>query len=223
MIKARKGYDRLCIWDNSTVKYTSQFVKDFVEMDNKAKRMGGDGNIGKAKAMNNMFNETERLMLKTIKPPLHFAMCHVDSDMIVDEDTLERGFDLLESFEEDVIIAANHKGNNHHKFRGTQRIKKNGETLTPVRLGKGVAGGCLWFTNKVFDEIGGYREDRGIYGGNEGSLFERFHNRGKGILVANAIHVFHPEDDDEGYAKWKEDCQENLRSGLINTERGYYG
>ena len=97
-------------------------------------------------------------------------------------------------------------------------------TILQVTNGRGVAGGALFMKANVFKEIGGYDESRGLYGGNESSLYDRFGNKRCGICVAPDLLVYHPPEEDKGYQQWKNECQNSIRAtGTCGKDKGYYG
>jgi len=217
IIECHKEFDQLHIYDNSICEETREYIKSFAALNRtRVYLFGNDGvNIGKAKAMNCMAMDC---VVKT--------MCHIDSDMVVEQGTFHRGASLLKELGGG-IIAAYHSGDVRHKYRGTsqRRIVHDGyiTTIKPIRMGRGCAGGCIWLNAIDYFQMRGYNEDRGIYGGNEGSLFEKYIHKRDRIYVAEDIVVHHPPETDKEYADFKEQCQQRLRKGEKNVEVGYYG
>lgn len=90
--------------------------------------------------------------------------------------------------------------------------------------GCGIAGGCIAVRYDHWKTIGGYVTKNGLYGGNDGNMMLNLHQKTKlPICVIKEMSVYHPEETDKGYMKWKKKAHDDqINYGKCLTQKGYY-
>jgi len=177
-------------------------------------------NIGKAKGINEIVKSREGS---------YDVIVSLDSDMKIDNPH-EFFFDMDKAFSKfgskvSAIIAWQ-TGNSLFK-------RKFAWTDTPCGLsyfapkegyGHGIAGGCIAVSAADWKAAGGYDENRGVYGSNDGQLMLRLYRQtNKPICVIKQLATFHPPEKDPEYGKWKEERQqEQLKYGKCMSSVGFY-
>jgi glycosyltransferase involved in cell wall biosynthesis len=165
-------------------------------------------NIGKSKALNSFIRD---INAKDV-------VCSFDSDLII-ERTIERdnisgmffteGANLVTNGPKGgkipSIVVPDQTGNGQHLVR--KEWKNTGlkiEEHIESNFGLNIAGGCLFVKGNTFKNIGGYRENRGMFGGDDGYLLLDVskHEKAPVHLYKNLV-VFHPFDENDAYKDWK--------------------
>ena len=180
-------------------------------------------NIGKAKALNWLVDNR----FDNIKDDdLIFSL---DSDLRL---VTEKFFDKVQSIW-DVIgnkvscIVCKQTGNSLYKRNIAYRHSDTGNFnyfVPEEGYGHGVAGGALIVPYKYWKQVGGYNEDNGLYGGNDGNLMLRlFQDTGKPICVIEDLRVFHPFEDNKEYQAWKDTAhQQQMVHGKCIESKGFF-
>lgn len=90
--------------------------------------------------------------------------------------------------------------------------------------GHGIAGGGIITNKENWDLVGGYRENCGLFGGDDGFLMLDLYNKtNKPICVIKELNVFHPFNDDIKYRAWKDKClTQQVQLGKCIEEKGFY-
>ncbi|MFW6130640.1 MAG: hypothetical protein ACOC56_05585 [Atribacterota bacterium] len=167
-------------------------------------------NYGKAKVVNTLTKGIDSTYILT-----------ADSDIIFMSDQLNL-FERLIEFSDKCkelrgkpfgLVALNQVGQCCHLPCANQNEVKyknsfGNEEIIKYPNGKGcIAGGCIFFENKVWKEIGGYRE-MGVYAGDDAYFLIDLCDNGKCIQYMKSLYIIHPHESDPVYAKWKIDvCQ----------------
>jgi len=219
---------QIYVYDNNS----GDAVKDQLEAfkkrcpSNVASIVYGDRNIGKAKALNSFIPEMDD----------DDVICSFDSDLVIAE---PKGsfFEWAEilmrnSFPEGMakqtpsVFVPDQTGDAHHKIfqkyaHGMHTMEKNWEELEGFEeyayleseYGFHIAGGCLFTRGSTYKAVGGYRENRGIFGGNDGYyLLDASRHEKNPVYIMRKLVVWHPSDEDEGYAAWKQQAQDQQRA-----------
>jgi hypothetical protein len=66
----------------------------------------------------------------------------------------------------------------------------------------GIAGGCLFVSRKLWEQIGGYKH-LGVYTGDDATLLQNAHTLDYSYQVSPNIFIVHPEENDWEYGAWK--------------------
>lgn len=78
----------------------------------------------------------------------------------------------------------------------------------------GIAGGCLFLSRKLWENVGGYRV-LGLYAGDDAYMLVDCAQRGFSYQMADTLSIVHPPEDDEKYAEWKRlVCHRDSHTGI---------
>lgn len=174
----------------------------------------GKKNIGKAKALNTFMDQIEP----------DDIVVSMDSDIVISCTGFFRtGLRLIRTFDVSAV-AAWQVVNNHHKIEQEWQDAAGGYHYKTDKIGKGIAGGCFFTTGATWKLVKGYRENRGLFGGNDGYFFyDAGTQTGKPVWVCQELVVTHPPDTDAGYAAWKKTAQEQqVAHSKCMLDRGYW-
>lgn len=211
----------LHVWDNGSSPEMVEKLKEYERQHSWLNVTYNAENVGKARAGNELFRSTFDL------GEMEETVCLCDPDIVIEAGVLTRLKDMVTAFRRPCIIAPNYtaKKTAHtwDRLKDRRQISIDGTDVVVSKHGQGVAGGCLVMKNRVFHFAGGYDSNRGIYGGNEQSLYKRFAEGEGSIFVVPGLQVRHLPEPDEGYMRWKAACQNLIRSrGSSGLRMGYY-
>lgn len=171
-------------------------------------------NLGKGMSVNNMINK-QAFSKKRNKCSGYDYFLSMDSDIVItDPQTLTKMVEVLESKNNFFGgLAANQQGQCCHLSSGYDLDETEKGVLRYYSGNRGVAGGLLMVPNSVWFKIGGYRSFN-RYGSDDGHFMLDCYNLGLKVPVAEEVIVYHPPENNQGYAQWK------LRSckGLLKPE-----
>ncbi len=229
--KADYGRFQLFIFDNNSGEEVRGMLLAFQNKNEEVAVLSlSDTNIGKAKALNSFLPNIED----------DDIVCSFDSDLVIENSLSGKFFgdgaalftDKFLKHHPASVIVPDQVGNGQHL------IEKNwSQTAPPTKFsspfedayvesefGFHVAGGCLFTRGSTFKGVGGYRENRGLFGGNDGFFLldaSRFCHLP--IYVMRYLIVYHPPDEDAGYAEWKKKAQDQQRAfQRCLSYKGYY-
>ena len=216
IVVERMGPEQLqiFIYDNNSDEDVKTILKLFdKEIPRYCNIVCGSQNIGKAKALN------------TFTPDIDDGdvVVSLDSDLVIEPGSFfSLGRNIIRRDVASVIVAEQ-SGDFCHKLTGDW-LSHQDFHYKQESQGMGIAGGCLFINGKTWRAVGGYRMNRGIYGGNDGwLLFDAAKFTGKPVLIIKEITVCHPEEKDDEYRKWKKEAHEQQDvHGRCLFETGYY-
>lgn len=121
------------------------------------------------------------------------------------------------------MVALNQKAQNCHLMNHlTEKFEYDGpfgkESVVWPRGMGGIAGGCIFISSKLWDKVGGYRV-MGCYAGDDAYLLVDAMRNGFSIQMMETVHIVHPHEHDEEYAKWKvKVCQRDSGKAKKNID-----
>lgn len=204
---------QIYLYDNASDTETIQTIRKFKSILYYIEY--GNVNIGKAKALNRFieFISDDDYVIS------------LDGDLILHKPDMDFFHKLTEKFKDtpECSIAVTQQETNSKHL-----IEMNWDSrgvYIDNRKGFGIAGGCLITTGSNFKAVGGYRTNRGIFGGNDGYLLYDISSidPSKGVGVFRDFAVIHPSDEDMGYKEWKDKAQEQqIKHNRCLEYKGYY-
>ena len=190
-----------------------------------------DVNVGKAIAMNTL--------VKTAIDKFNLQ----DDDLIfsLDSDIKLNALNFFTNMKEIWTILSKHvsclvctqSGNNLSKrqFEWTDSKKSFHYFVPKEGYGYGIAGGAVITSIANWKLINGYRENMGkdkkqaaLYGGMDGwLLYDLFTSTHKPICVIKELEVFHFDEENKEYQKWKNQVHlEHQKFGFSKTTKGFF-
>lgn len=213
---------KLLIVDNTSVDGSIDWLKNNKNID---KVILNKYNKGKAKAINNLIKETD----KEIGIDNDDLIFNLDSDIsIISDNFFEKVEDIWRIVSEKVsCLVCIQDGNNLFKrnFHFNHSSIGNFDYFIPSEgFGIGIAGGAMITSYKNWKSVSGYREDRGLYGFNDGGLLlDLYQKTQKPICVIKNLKVFHPFETNEEYKRWKEMAQnQQINFNKCTEEKGFF-
>jgi len=164
-----------------------------------------DKNYGKGKVVNTLMKDVDTKYVLT-----------ADSDILFLKEEYKMFERLINAAEISPVIrgipfgmlSLNQSGNNCHlSFCYNQRVEYDNkfgryEAHCFPDGGGGIAGGCIFFENKLWKLIGGYKV-MGVYAGDDAYFLMDVYNLKRSIQIFETCSVIHPHEDDPVYAQWK--------------------
>ncbi len=127
---------------------------------------------------------------------------YMDSDILLDIDTIHRLRNVQLLLCKDVILVPNQREDSRHNLL-IQKIKDstNGEEILSSNLNIGIAGG-VFLTKSIVLENHSFL-DNGPYSSDDVHFFEETSRNDIKTYICKNIFVTHPFDTDKEYSKWK--------------------
>jgi len=180
------------------MEYIDSIKQDFVNKDIQYEVFKSKTNIGKPKIIN--------IMVECIAVEIDYVISF-DSDMIVtDPDWVLKFIEVFETYIGDKKIGAlcsQQTGNCCHVLDKDPFEIKVGEFTLRYRHGnEGSAGGVLITQFTTWDMLNGYRAFS-KYGSDDGHMALDLSNNDLIMPVVLEIELFHPFEENSGYADWK--------------------
>jgi len=211
---------KVSIVDNNSQDGSVDVIKEYSFLDLVLYR---DTNVGKAIAINELVKQTNDIM-KIKDDDLIFSL---DSDItLVTDNFFKRVMEIWPVMEKHVsCLVCTQTGNSLCKrsFEWTDSNKGFHYFVPSEGYGFGIAGGAMITPYKYWKKIGGYREQLGIYGGNDGNaLLDLYTKISKPITVIKDLEVFHFEEENKEYQKWKDDQHQSMLSIGRSFSAGFF-
>jgi GT2 family glycosyltransferase len=216
----------LYICDNNSPKeFTEWLTKVYSNTENFHIHLHPE-NIGKARIVNLVHG----------KSPYANYFVSMDSDMII-EDGCDDFFDeMIHGLGKKISV------NGQEKEIGvvsSQQLKHPCHLWSMIKInqmiegkefrtsgGGGIAGGCMALKTDTWDKIGGYKEFKSIFGGNDGYVMRKVIQIGKIPVIAmeaKAVHVgAHNTPELKRYHNWKVQQSGNINKGEFKPNSGYF-
>lgn len=214
---------RIYIFDNNSDTETKNVLLDFHRKFQPfiERLIFNPRNIGKAKGLNTFLPDIQDEDL----------LISLDSDLQIvspKQQFFQTMQELYVGLPSCAVLVPEQLGNSQHILDGYtwEDVQVNGRTISVIESTYGfhIAGGCLAIRGALFKNIKGYRENRGLFGGDDGFLFlDAADSSEDRILLTKALQVFHPEGTDAGYIAWKRKALSQQDSaGRCLLYKGFY-
>ena len=186
-----------------------------------------DFNMSKAKALNKLFKLTD----EKYKFADEDLIMSIDSDIKIETpdqiNFFEKVLSAYNILQEHIsCLVFNQSGHSLIKRQmNFIKYKDMFEYFVPCEgYGNGVAGGALLISVKNWKQISGYRENMGLYGGDDAYIMvDCFQQIRKPICVLNCPKVYHPFPTNDKYEEWKQKCfKQQLSLGKCVEEKGFF-
>ena len=188
-----------------------------------------DLNLGKAKALNYLVQKYD-IDYGFSKDDLIFSL---DSDIQLHSDNFFDGITRIWNKVKDQVscIVCNQSGNSLTKRSFEWREGKDIKYYIPCEgYGNGIAGGALITSIDNWKLIKGYRENLGLnggpnkYGGADGNIMlDLYTKTTKPIMICENLTVYHPEENNKKYQKWKnKQHKELLQHGHVLSNDEFF-
>jgi len=175
-------------------------------------------NLGKAKALNNLFKFI--MMSESVTPG--DLVIHLDSDICLYNNCVTRSNKLFTDYADLLLYSTelsydcnNFVESTYHTFSRKTATKINIDNNQYLKLSdtQGICGCFLcmkieYFMNvNLYNENLGYNNNTAIYGGDDAVLLLKLHQKylNKFILIDESNWCYHPKTLDEKYQQWKID------------------
>ncbi len=173
-----------------------------------------DKNYGKAYVVNKLYKESAGQKFDYLMT--------MDSDIVFDVSEYDLFNRLVKTASDSSkvikapfgMLALNQKGQSCHMMEiMDKRVAIGDEIICWSSQMAGIAGGALFISSKIFNDVGGYRE-MGVYSGDDGFLLNDIQVRGHSSTIIESTSIIHPSDNhmfDGKYLKWKHDQLEKCK------------
>jgi hypothetical protein len=162
-------------------------------------------NMGKAEVVNDTIG---------FKNNNYDYMLTFDSDIVFEENTggefVDRIINVAEKSKQYTkknfgLLSLNQKEGNCHIIKHIKHndIKLDGNERIMWNNSPGhIAGGCVFISMENWNEIKGYTTGN-VYGGHDGSLFNKTHKQNNSYFLLESLSVIHPRGTNKKYSIWK--------------------
>jgi len=217
--KAKKNHNiNVVVFDNASKDNSKDIIIDHKIINHS---YISPKNVGKARAINYIVS---KILTNISDDDLIFSL---DSDIyLIEEDFFDKTIKYWKLLKNHVscLICWQEGVSLYRRQLKFQKYNKLEYFVPSEGYGYGIAGGAMLIPYKNWKAVNGYRENCGLFGGDDGNLtLDLFRTIKKPICVVKNLRVFHPGDNNIEYRKWKDEALiQQIKNGKCLKNKGFF-